>query len=126
MLILNNLALKGEAASRFSRRVNEVQVDKSVTEINEYSPAWYYSLLTTHYSLLTTTYYLLLRFLRKALVFISAHSWLKKYKKIHVYTWRQMQTDLAIEGMLGVPIEADARAVRPYRSSGFPHVNETP
>ena len=91
MLILNNLPLKGEAASRFSRRVNEVQVDKSVTEINEYSPAWYYSLLTTHYSLLTTTYYLLLRFLRKALVFISAHSWLKKYEKIRVYTWRQCQ-----------------------------------
>ena len=50
----------------------------------------------------------------------------KKYEKIRVYTWRQMQTDLAIEGMLGVPIEVDARAVRPYRSSGFPHVNETP
>ena len=31
-----------------------------------------------------------------------------------------MQTDLAIEGMQGVAIEADARAVRPYRSSGFP------
>ena len=31
-----------------------------------------------------------------------------------------MQTDLANEGMQGVPIEADARAVRPYRSSGSP------
>jgi hypothetical protein len=40
--------------------------------------------------------------------------------KIRVYTWREMQTDLANEGMQGVPIEADARAVRPYRSSGFP------
>ena len=51
----------------FSRQVNEVQVDKKVTEINEYSPAWtttyylllalcpawYYSLLTTNYSLLS-------------------------------------------------------------------------
>ena len=37
-----------------------------------------------------------------------------------------MQTDLANESMLGVPIEADARTVRPYRSSGFPHANETP
>jgi hypothetical protein len=31
-----------------------------------------------------------------------------------------MQTDLANEGMQGVPIEADARAVRPYRSSESP------
>ena len=37
--------------------------------------------------------------------------------KIRVYTWREMQTDLANEGM---PIEADARAVRPYRSSESP------
>ena len=40
--------------------------------------------------------------------------------KIRVYTWREMQTDLANEGMQGVPIEADARAVRPYRSSESP------
>ena len=57
---------------------------------------------------------------------ISAHSWLKKYEKIRVYTWGEMQTDLANEGMQGVPIEADARAVRPYRSSEFPHATETP
>jgi hypothetical protein len=44
----------------------------------------------------------------------------KKYMKIRVYTWREMQTDLANEGMQGVPIEADARAVRPYRSSESP------
>ena len=36
----------------FSKQVDEVQVDKKVTEINEYSPAGYYSLpLTTYYSL---------------------------------------------------------------------------
>ena len=50
----------------------------------------------------------------------------KKYEKIRVHTWREMQTDLAIEGIQGMPIEADARAVRPYRSSEIPHANETP
>ena len=45
----------------FSKQVDEVQVDKKVTGINELSPAWYYSLLTlpTTYHLLLTTYYLL-------------------------------------------------------------------
>ena len=46
----------------FSKQVDEVQVDKKVTEINELSHARYYSLLTlpTTYHLLPTTYYLLL------------------------------------------------------------------
>ena len=75
-------------------------------------------------------YYLLLRFLRKALVCISAHSWLKKIREdtcIYVETnAKESVCILANEGIQGVAIAADARAVRPYRSSGFPHATETP
>ena len=73
-------------------------------------------------SLLPTTYYLLLTtsfppaWHQCKLVPISGS---KKYEKIRVYTWRQMQTDLAIEGMLEWRLRR-TRAVRPYRSSEFP------